>query len=192
MTTDTPLTKAEKQALNLQKGREASQEAKKARAKRVRLLLNLLQQVFPDAFATSYKPLKCEIAHDIIDYWKNKEDDLGELSKKCLRDTLQFYTSRIDYHNACLAPDATRVDLTGKAVSSVTEDKKRYHQERLDSLNVLQKKWAEQKAKKQQKKANAKSKPSKARDNPAPSNAVIKTDEQGRPVLSLHSHKEKG
>ena len=187
MTSDTVLTKAEQDALNLKKGREASQAAKKARVKRIRLLLNLLQEVFPDAFAAAYKPLKCNITNDIHDYWQTTEYDLGALSKKCLRDTLHFYTSRIDYHKACLAPDAMRVDLKGNAVSPVTDNEKSYHQQRLESLTALQKKWADQKArkKKPQLKENKK-------ETQSPSNPVLPQDEKGRPVLSLRKNNEKG
>ena len=183
MTTDIPLTKDEQEALNLKKGREASQAAKKVRAKRVRSLLTLLQQVFPDTFAIPYKPLKYEIAKDIIDYWKTKEDDLGELSKKCLRDTLQFYTSRIDYHQACLALDAMRVDLTGNDVSQVTDTEKSYHQAQHDRLTELQKKWDEKKAQKV-KSAKKEHKPTPK----PPVNPVLPQDAEGSPILSTQHH----
>ena len=187
MTTDIALNKAEQEALNLKKGREASQAAKKARAKRVRLLLNLLQEVFPDAFAAAYKPLKCNITSDIHDYLQSKEYDLGALSKKCLRDTLHFYTSRVDYHKACLAPDAMRVDLKGNAVSPVTDNEKSYHQQRLESLTALQKKWADQKAKKNK----SHPKENKAVTQP-PINPVLPQDAEGRPILSSRNNNEKG
>ena len=133
----------------------------------------------------SYKPLKCNITNDIHDYWQTKEVDLGDLSKKCLRETLHFYTSRVDYHKACLVPDAMRVDLKDNEVSLVTDKEKGYHQQRLHTLAELQKKWAENKAKKQQNKGNVTSTPQKKKDKTIPSNAVIKTDEQGRLVLPL-------
>ena len=49
---DKPLTAEEKQALNLQQGRESAKAAKKERDARVQALLNQLQQLFPKTFGS--------------------------------------------------------------------------------------------------------------------------------------------
>lgn len=180
-------TTEDKNALSLRLGKEASKAARKLRQQRIRQTITLFKSVFPHTFKENPVPLKCEINHDIVTYWQSHEAEMGTLSKKHLRDTLQFYTSRLAYHEACLAENAMRIDLTGTVIEAVSDKAKTYHQDCVNKILAIHKKRTE----KRNKKASPSDTKSKAekKSNTAPETKVqettVKTDANGRPVLTL-------
>ena len=76
-----------------------------------------------------------------------------------------------------------RVDLNGNTVSTVTDEEKSYHQQRLETLTELQKKWAEKKSHK----ATSAKKKDMSTPKP-PVNPVLLQDAEGSPVLSGQHH----
>lgn len=180
-------TETQKQAINLQKGIEVAKAAKKVRAQQIRATVVLLKQTFPLAFSDKCIPLKCHIFEDVVTYWQAHETEMGTLSKKLVRDTLQFYTSRLAYHEACLTKNAMRIDLTGAVIEAVSDQAKIHHQGCGDKIVAIHKKRSVQR--------NKKTKPSQGEiDIVKKANttlemklqeAAITTDADGRPVLTL-------
>jgi len=184
---DTANTSEEQLALNLRSGKEASKVAQKLRQQRIRETIALFKRIFSQTFKSTPLPLKCHINQDIVTYWQAHEADMGALSKKHVRDTLQFYTSRLAYHEACLVKNAMRIDLTGAAIEPVSDSAKIHHQDCTDKIVTIHKKRAAQKKKQaKQKQADINTvNIGKATLGMKMSEAAITTDADGHPVLTL-------
>lgn len=148
MIDDKTLMAEDKRAANLKQGKAQAKAARKLQKERIHKTITLLQSIFPNAFKAKPEPLKCNINDDLILYWQAHETEMGQLSKKHLRATLQFYTSRLVYHEACLAEKAMRIDLAGTTIEAVTDNAKIYHQDCVNKIIALHKKHAEQRNKK--------------------------------------------
>lgn len=94
--------------------------------------LNWLTEHFPAAFfskAKQVKPLKLGIYDDILDFYERLS--YPALSKKSLRDALNYYSSTKAYLN-CQIEGAPRIDLFGYETELVTKEQADYAQEQLE------------------------------------------------------------
>lgn len=175
-----------KRALNLRHGKDAAKAAQKLRQQRIADTITLFKRVFPHTFKEIPMPLKCQINQDIVAYWQAYETKMDNLSNKQVRDTLQFYTSRLAYHKACLTENAMRIDLTGAVIEPVSEQAKIHHQSCVDAITTRHTKQAAQKKRptKQQAATDTVTQGETTLGMQMPEMAIT-TDDNGNSVLTL-------
>jgi len=175
---------AAKADLNLHNGKEAAKLARKVRTQRIRALIADLKKLFPHTFKEPCVPLKCKIFDDIMVGWP-ADGEHAVPSKKLLRDTLQFYTHSLVYHQACLQEHAMRIDLTGIVIEPVSDQAKVHHQRCMNNITALHEKRAAKKVKRELQNKNAVPANGKTTLGTKMPAAAITTDAEGRIVLSL-------
>jgi len=93
------------------------------RLKQAMVVKSILEERFPACFVKdgqSRKPLKIGIVDELVPL----RDEFEDVSRNSIRNFLALYCSDPTYIEACLKPDAMRIDLAGTPVEPVSDEDK--------------------------------------------------------------------